>query len=63
MSTYETVLYMINTYVEVWTHIAQYESYVNIQNNTVHYKSIYRHMDHMSTYETMLHIIHPCVDI
>ena len=30
MSTYETILHITHPYVEIWTQILQYESYVKI---------------------------------
>ena len=58
MSTYVTILRIINSYVDtwnhivqckayadLWNHIAQYKPYVNIWNNPAHYVFICRQMD------------------
>lgn len=54
MSPYETILHIINPFVDIRTYIAQYKPYVDKW-------IIMRNMKHISTYKTRLRILNPYI--
>ena len=72
MSTYETILRIINLCAEnevilvnmnQMNHMSTYENIPRTMNHTSTYKTILHNKNHISTYETILHNINPHIDI
>lgn len=63
MSTYKTILCIINPYIGIWTICRHTKQCCTLYIRAWTYELILRNTNYMSTYETILYIINPYVDI